>query len=122
MAAGVIVAILLSYLALLVFMLATVGIPLGAESRPLTVTQSVTLLVGAVVASAVGARTSARIARERPRWAVLGVGVILAGMMIVGFSGRNSWPDGWGIAVAAAMAAGCVLSESVRGRWGNASR
>lgn len=114
--AGVLVAIVLSYVALIVVVLATIGIPLGAESRPLTVNQSAMLLTAAVVASAVGARTSARIARQRSRWAVLGVGIILAGTMIVGFSGRNSWPDGWGFAVAAAMAAGCVLGEWIRGR------
>ena len=113
---GVVVAVLLSYAVLIVFLLTTIGIPLGAESRPLTATDSAILLVAAAVAAAVGARTSASIARERGRWAVWGVAVILAVMMAWGFSGLNSWPKGWGIAVAVAMTAGCFLSESIR-RW-----
>jgi hypothetical protein len=114
---GVVVAVLLSYVVLIVFVLTTIGIPLGAESRPLTATESALLLAAAAAAAAVGARTAARIARERSRPAVWAVGVILSMMMVWGFSGRNSWPPGWGISVAVAMAAGCFLSETVRRRF-----
>lgn len=107
--AGVLVAILLSYAVLIVFVLTTVGIPLGAESRPLTSTDSAILLVAAAAAAAIGARTATRVAHTQRRLAAWGVGVILAVVMAWGFSGRNSWPPNWGVAVAAAMAAGCFL-------------
>jgi hypothetical protein len=44
-----------------------------------------------------------------------GVGVVLTVMMIWGFSGRNSWPDGWGPAVGGAMSRGCVLGRFFNG-------
>jgi hypothetical protein len=114
--AGVVVAILLSYAAAIVFVLATVGIPLGAESRPLTTAGSAILLLAAAAAGAAGAHTATRVARDRPRVAVGAVGAILALMMIWGFSGRNSWPQGWGYAVAAAIAAGCLLNDAIQRR------
>lgn len=114
--AGVIVTILLSYVALIVFVLITVGIPLGAESRPLTATGASTLLVVAAAASAIGARTAARIAGAQHRVAMGGVGIVLTVMMIWGFSGRNSWPDWWGPAVGIAMSVGCLLGAFLQQR------
>jgi hypothetical protein len=113
---GVIVAILLSYAVLIVFVLTTVGIPLGAEPRPLSTGGSAILLLAAAAAAAAGAHTATRIAREHRRGAVWAVGVILTLMMVWGFSGRNSWPEGWRFAVATAMAAGCILNAAVRRR------
>ena len=110
--AGVVVTILLSYIALIVLVLITVGIPLGAESRPLTATGASILLVVAAAASAIGARTAARIARTQHRMAMGGVAVLLTLMMVWGFSGRNSWPHGWGPAVGVAMLLGCLLGAS----------
>src|SRR5688572_10072722 len=98
-ALGVVVAVLLVYLGLGVFVLATIGIPLGADPKPLTGSQYGILLVVAGGAAAVGGRTAARVAREHARVSVWGVCGTLAVLMLWGFSGRNSWPEWWGGAV-----------------------
>jgi len=105
-AAGVLVSLLLGYAVAIVFVLATVGIPLGAESEPLTATDAAVLLLFAGGAAAVGGWIAARIAFERRRQSVFGVCLLLAVIMLWGFGGRNQWPDWWGPAVAAAMIVG----------------
>jgi hypothetical protein len=110
---GVFVALLLGYLGLVVFLLATIGIPLGAQPEPLTASGYAVLLVLAGGAATVGGRAAARIARERRRVAVSAVCAIVAMVMLWGFSGRNSWPERWGLAAAAVMAVGAYIGGSV---------
>lgn len=117
-AVGVSVAVLLTYLGVVVFVLATVGIPLGADPEPLTAFQYGILLVLAGGAAACGGRTAARVGREQKRVSVWGVSAILAIVMLWGFSGRNSWPDWWGGAVAVAMVAGAAIGLQPRRRSG----
>ena len=112
-AVGVLVAVLLAYLALVVFVLATIGIPLGAQPETLTASEYAVLLVLAGGAAALGGRAAARIARERRRVAVSAVCAIVAIVMLWGFSGRNSWPERWGLAAAAVMAVGAYIGGSV---------
>lgn len=112
-AVGVLVAVLLAYLALVVFVLATIGIPLGAQPATLTGSEYAVLLVLAGGAAAVGGRAAARIARERRRVAVSAVCTIVAIVMLWGFSGRNSWPEWWGLAAAAVMVVGVYIGGSV---------
>lgn len=111
-AAGVLVAVLLGYLGLVVFVLATIGIPLGAGPKPLTATQYGILLVLAGGAAALGGRTATRVARGQSPASVWGVSAILAIAMLWGFSGRGSWPKWWGGAVATAMAVGGYIGGS----------
>jgi hypothetical protein len=61
-AAGVFVAILLGYLGLVVFVLATIGIRLGADPKPVRATQYGILLALAGGAAAFGGRTATRVA------------------------------------------------------------
>ena len=115
-AVGVFVAVLLAYLGTVVFVLATIGIPLGADPEPLTATQYGILLLLAGGAAALGGRTATRVAREQSRVPVWGVCAILAIAMLWGFSGRNSWPEWWGGAVATAMVAGAYIGGSLSQR------
>jgi hypothetical protein len=108
-AVGVFVAVLLGYFALVVFVLATIGIPLGAQPEPLASIEYAVLLVLAGGAAAVGGRAAARVARERRRVSVWGVCAILPVAMLWGFSGRNSWPEWWGPAAAAVMVVGAYI-------------
>ncbi len=110
------------YLGLGVFVLATIGIPLGAQSKPLTATESLILLLLAGAAAVVGGRSAARIARAQYRAAVWAVCAILGAIMVWGFSGRNSWPDWWGPAVALSMIIGAYFGGiSFHGRHGTPS-
>jgi hypothetical protein len=94
-ATGVLVTLLVGYLGVIVFVLATIGLPLGAESKPLTATDAAVLLLLAGGAAAAGGRAAARIAFERRGASVSGVCLLLAAIMLWGFSGRNWWPDWW---------------------------
>ena len=116
-AVGAFAALLLGYLAVVIFVLATIGIPLGAQPEPLTAIQYAVLLVLAGGAAAVGGRAAARIADERRRVAVSAVCAIVAIVMLWGFSGRNSWPEWWGLAAAAMMVVGAYIGGSVWQRW-----
>lgn len=111
---GVLVAVLLGYLALVVFVLSRVGLPLGADPKPLTGVDYGILLLLAVVAAAAGGWTASRLAAGQGRVLTLGVGATLAVVMVWGFSGRNSWPVWWGPAVASAMVAGSCVGGSRR--------
>lgn len=111
-ALGVLVAVLLGYLALLVFLLTTIGLPLGADPEPLTAVEYGVLLLLAGVAAAAGGRTATRVARRQGRVAAGGVGAILAITMVWGFSGRNAWPEWWGAAVASVMVSGSCAGGS----------
>jgi hypothetical protein len=105
-ATGVVLACLLWYVGVVVLMLATVGIPLGSEPRPLTATQFFLLLAFAAGAAAIGGRVAARIAPQARRISIPVICVTLGGIMLWGFSGRNAWPAWWGPATATAMMLG----------------
>ena len=115
-----VVAALLWYLGLIVVLLVTIGIPLGAQPRPSTPGELAVMLVLAVCAAAGGGRTAARIDRGAPAPAVIAVAVILAAGMLWGFSGRNAWPDWWGPATGLAMGIGvCAGLAGSKGRRGH---
>jgi len=111
---GVLTAIVLAYAATVVVVLATVGIPLGAASRPLSGTQATLLLAGAATAAFIGGRLARRIARGAGTGLQIALPVLLGALMLWGFSGRNAWPDWWGPAAAALTAFGAWLGARPR--------
>lgn len=119
LAVGVGVTLLLAYVATVAFVLATIGIPLGAQPSPLTTTQYAVLLALAGAAATAGGLAAAHIARERRRAVPALVGGVLATGMLWGFSGGNAWPDWWGPATAAAMVAGACAGGFLRRRVNN---
>lgn len=106
-AAGAIVALLLAYAGAVLVMLATVGMPLGAQPRATPPAEYAVLLGVAALAAAAGARVAARIARSDASLAVLGLAGVLAATYWWGFTGTASaWPDWWAPSVAVAAALG----------------
>jgi hypothetical protein len=104
--AGITVAVILYYIALIVFVLVTLGIPLGSQPRALTPLDNVVLLTLAVVAAAVGGRAASRL---NPSGRVASVGAVCVALAlgaIWGFYGSVGWPPWWGAAMALAMSAG----------------
>ena len=116
LAVGVGLTVILAYAATVAFVLATIGIPLGAQPSPLTTVQHAVLLAVSGAAAAVGGRAAARISRERRRAVVALVSLTLATGMLWGFSGENAWPDWWGPATAAAMGAGACAGGLLQRR------
>ena len=114
--AGVVTAAIVEYVGMVVFVLATIGIPLGSQPRPLTPGEYAVLLVLAAGAAAIGGRAAASIARHSPHKAVGSVSVVLAVGMLWGFSGRNAWPDWWGPAMAAVMVVGACVGGTLSRR------
>jgi hypothetical protein len=113
-AVGAALALLLAYLGMVVFVLVTIGIPLGSQPRPMTAAEYVVLLGIGIGAAALGGHAAARVARDSHSPAVWGVCAVLAVVMVWGFSGRNAWPDWWGPASGAVMAIGARIGGSLR--------
>src|SRR5687767_11392190 len=111
---GTLVTLLIAYIAAVVVVLATIGIPLGAEARPLTRVQSVLLLGGCTLAAMAGGRVAKRVGRHTRSADIWALCVVLAALMMWGFSGRNAYPDWWGPAVAATMVVGAGIGGRVR--------
>lgn len=116
LAAGVGLSVVLAYAATVAFVLATIGIPLGAQPSPLTTVQHAVLLALGAAAAAAGGLAAARISRDRRRAVVALVSVTLATGMLWAFSGQNAWPDWWGPATAAAMGAGACAGGLLQRR------
>lgn len=116
LAVGVGLAVVLAYAATVAFVLATIGIPLGAQPSALTTVQHAVLLALGGAAAAAGGLAAARISRERRRAVVALVGSTLAAAMLWAFSGQNAWPDWWGPATAAAMGAGACAGGLLQRR------
>lgn len=111
---GAVVTAALAYAGVVVVVLATLGIPLGAQPRPLTAGEYGILLAVAGAAAVIGGRTAARLASGSPGSAVLGLCAVLAVGVLWGFSGRNAWPDWWGPGVAVVMVVGAVIGGRLR--------
>ena len=116
LAAGVGLTLVLAYAATVAFVLAAIGIPLGAQPSPLTTVQHAVLLALGGAAAAAGGLVAARISRERRRTVVALVSLTLATGMLWAFSGQNAWPDWWGPAAAAAMGAGACAGGLLQRR------
>jgi uncharacterized membrane protein YfcA len=100
----------LSYAATAVIVLATIGIPLGAEARPLTTIQATLLLVASAVSAFLGGRITARLTGSG-RFVAIALSGALFASMLWGFNGRNSWPAWWGPATGLVMALGAWLGN-----------
>lgn len=103
---GVTVTVALAYAALVVMLVATVGLPLGSQPRSPGATEYAVMLVGAAAAAAIGTKASLRLAEPQPQIAVRCLAVMLPLIMLWGFFGSSGWPPWWGGALACAMVAG----------------
>ena len=113
-ALGAGVACLLAYLGAVAVLLVTVGIPLGSTGRDPTPPEYGVYLAAAAIASAIGGRTAASIARTS-RGVVPAVAAVLAAVMLWGFTGEEvQWPTWWAPTVALAMAGGALTAMFVR--------
>lgn len=115
-AVGAAVACLLAYLGAVVVLLVTVGIPLGSAARDPTPSEYGAYLAVAAIASAIGGRTAAAIARAS-RGVVPSVAALVATVMLWGFTGEGvQWPAWWAPAVALAMAGGALTAARLTRR------
>ena len=115
--AGALVSILLAYLGGVMWVLATLGIPLGATPREPTPGEYLGLILIALVGAVIGGRVAARVARHHRRAVTLVLAATLGIVMLRGFSAPASqWPGWWAPAIAAAFAAGACLGGL--SRWG----
>ena len=105
---GVVVTIALTYGALLVLLLVTAGIPLGAEAHSPGALEYAVMLVASAAAAAIGAKTTLRLANRQSQTAIRLLAVALPLLMVWGFFGSSGWPRWWGPALAAAMVAGVL--------------
>ena len=112
--AGLIASIVLAYAATVLIVLATIGIPLGAESRPLTIVQATLLLVAVAASAFLGGRAARRLAPFGDRIVAIGLSAVLFTSVLWGFSGRNSWPAWWGPVTGVVMALGAWLGSRAR--------
>jgi len=103
---GVLVGAIVAQLGAIVFLLATVGIPLGAQPRELVAYEYVILLAIGACAAAGGAQAAVRIARARGPLVALVLAGLLPLLVLYGFSGPSMWPAWWGSALAGAAGVG----------------
>lgn len=107
--AGALVSIVLAYVGLLVLLLATRGIPLGATPRETTPGEYLALLLIAAVAAAIGRLVAVNAAPQHGRAVAWMLAITLAIIMLWGFSGSPGWPSWWGPAVASTFGTGVWL-------------
>jgi hypothetical protein len=113
---GVCLTLVLAYAALIGFVLATIGIPLGAQSEPPSPSGYMTMLLLGGVAATAGGRVAVSIGRVSPRLIAAGMAATLTVLMLWGFGGRNSWPDWWASALSGVMVAGTCIGALRRRR------
>lgn len=122
---GALAALTLAYLAAVVVLLVTVGIPLGAQPRNPTAVEYIVLLLAGAAASAAGANVAERIGRPYQRPALIMLACLLPLLLVWLFFDSPGWPVWWGPALGAAMAAGtAIMAASAlhkRGTDGHAS-
>ena len=122
---GALAALALEYLAAVVVLLVTVGIPLGAQPRSPTPVEYIVLLLAGAAAAAAGAGVAARAATPYQRPALIILTCLLPPFLIWLFFNSPGWPAWWGPALGAAMAAGTAITAMSalrkRGTYGHAS-
>ena len=122
---GAAVALALEYLAAVVVLLATVGIPLCAQPHSPTPVEHMVLLLAGATAAAAGARIAVRIATPYQRLALIMLACSLPPFIVWLFFNSPGWPAWWGPALGAAMAAGTAITAASalrkRGIYGRAS-
>lgn len=114
--AGMTVAVVLFYVAVIAFVLVTRGIPLGSEPRGSTPVENAVLLGLAAAAGAIGAGVARLVNPGEHRTSVAALGIVLAVGAIWGFRGSSGWPEWWGPAMALAMTAGAWCGGTVAAR------
>lgn len=103
---GALVAAVIAQLAAIVWLLVTVGIPLGAQPRPLRAQDYAILLTMGAAAAAGGSWLGTRVAPRGRLPVALGLLGLLPLSAIYAFRGPSDWPQGWGTALAAAAIVG----------------
>lgn len=117
---GAAAALALLYLAAVVVLLVTIGIPLGAQARSPTPVEYMVLLLAGGAAGAAGARVAARIATPYQRLAMIILACLLPAFLVFMFFNSPGWPPWWGPALGTAMAAGTAFTAaSLRKRGAN---
>jgi hypothetical protein len=90
------------------------GIPLGSQGGPPTAADLSVHIALAAIATLTGARTAIRISRGSPLGHALAVALVLGVVAIRGFGKpASNWPDGFGVA----MAAACLAGATTATRW-----
>ena len=122
---GALAALALEYLAAVVVLLVTVGIPLGVQPRQPTPVEYIVLLLSGAAAAAAGATVAARVAAPYQRLALVILACLLPPFLVWLFFNSPGWPAWWGPALGAAMAAGAAITAASalrkRGTYGRAS-
>ena len=108
---GALAALALEYLAAVVVLLVTVGIPLGAQPRSPTPVEYIVLLLAGAAAGAAGAGVAARAATPYQRPALIILTCSLPPFLVWLFFNSPGWPAWWGPALGAAMAARIDVQE-----------
>jgi hypothetical protein len=87
--------------------LATMGPPLGAESRTSTFGELVGYLAVGIAAAVIGGWVTARITGPHVAWPLLLLGIVLGVMVYAGFTTPTSqWPLWWAVMLTALVPAG----------------
>jgi hypothetical protein len=109
-AAGLVVTILLAYAGAIVLLVATLGIPLGAEAQETTPAQYAWLLAIAAAASVIGGRVATRVSRRGSRGSAVTLSATLIAGSLWGFTRPGSqWPGWWPPTLAIVVGAGALL-------------
>jgi hypothetical protein len=112
---GAVVTIALAYGGALVWLVATMGIPLGSPGREPTTAEYFGLLLIGGGAAAVGGHIASGIARHQRRAVVIVLSTFLAVGALWGFTRPASqWPTWWGPALATVAAIGTWLGVNTR--------
>lgn len=97
-------------------LLAMHGIPLGSPGGPPTWADLLVHLSLAAAGSLAGSSVTMRIAGRRRELYASALGVLLAIIVLVGFSKPNNWPGWFGPAMAAACIIGSLVAAAIGAR------
>lgn len=113
---GTAIASIVYWVGAVIALLAMHGIPLGSAGGPPTRADLLVHLSLAAVGTFAGSRVSMRIGRGPPELHTIALGVLLAIIVLVGFSKPNNWPGWFGPAMAAACIFGSLVAAAISAR------
>lgn len=114
---GGVAALIAYWVGAVIALLAMRGIPLGSPGEPPTPGEIWVHLVLGAVATFLGARLAMRIAARRPDLHAVVLGLLVATVMLVGFSKpASNWPTWFGATMGVACMLGSVVAISIARR------